>query len=934
MRKKQFWIVAVIMCLLLNLPIAVQAETSSGLGDGLNPGEVTQSKSAKWVDYQNGIAEITFDVIGKGSEKPIDVVMLIDNSTSMLAGNFLAGNNTSFIKTAEAAKKFIENTLNKNADTNIAIVPFSDYLFDQNRKKTVWDYYAVPMDENGRMMTHHILFLEYLKLDKNNRIIETDEKNISIIEDSNKNAEYAGLEKISFDDLKPLSEVKGSLVTPLSNDRSYLINTLNQLVPKGNTNYEKPIEKASSILLDAKDNGRKKYIIMLSDGEPNSYGGTGDSGGIYLDGIQKMNKLKEQFGNQLTVFSIGLNLSDQENETASEKLSALASLGADGRPLYYNIKSANLDEIYSTICGETQMAATNAIISDYINTEYFSYYSDETYKPTVNGVVAAEASFNEKAGKVIWNIGDITEELKTLKFYVKVKNNDGSTSNEGLLDDITNGTSLLNKAGLYETNTSADLIFTDKDGNAIVNGHEMASPVLPVNIGALKTTLFLSDMNGNYLDENGEITSKEHAAVLKTDKKENLVNGMTYDITPEQEIIINGITYMIYSEDTEKVSVNIEANTTKEVSFRYVIKPEHTVIFDANGGTISSDFHSQTVTYPKDRVDALATVQAPEGMNFVNWVDTNGNVFDLDTIVDRDLTVYAKYEWQEFTVTFQDEDGTAYKTETVKYGQSATAPIVNKDGMQFVGWDMDFTNVKKDIVVTAMFTNTEEPVFPIEPENPDVTTDPEQPPLPPIPTTPTVPNDTDNTVTITPIVPVIPTPATSFVQTPTQVVDNTTNIEEIEENETPLDNGQDKEVEDIKENETPLANGKANGNAWALINLLAMLGTIIASIVLVLSRHEKEEDDDEDDEKQAAMDEENEVIEKRRRWTKVLSIIIALVSVIFFILTEDIRLPMILVDRYTIYMLILLLTSVVTLIVGRNWKKQEDDKTQTINQEQ
>lgn len=928
MRKKQFWIVAVIMCLLFNLPIAIHAESSSGLGDGLNPGEVNQSKSAKWVDYQNGIAEISFDVIGKDAEEPIDVVLLLDASTSMLDGAMSHG--ASYETAYRAASNFIENVMERNANSSIAVVPFSNYLFDEQRPKNLFDFYEVPKDAKGNPLSHHILYLSSMELDKQNRI-RLNEANRSKLDSSNAMAKASGKATITFDDIKPLSKEKSSLVTSLTSDKEMLQNVLGNIIPNGNTDYVKPIVKASSILTDAKDNGRKKYIVMMSDGQPNSVPG---KSGQYLDGINEMNALKNTLGSQLSVYTIGTNLRANEEALASEKLTALASIGVEGKPLYFNIKSDALESVYAKIAGETKLAATNAIITDYINTERFAYYTDEAYRPTINGVIADDSLVNEKDGKVTWNIGDITEEVTTLKFYVKVKNTDSTTSQEGLLEDLKNGTSLLNQAGNYPTNGDAYLVYTDAKGNYIDDGHEMESPTLDVVVGAMETTLYVSDMNGNYLDENGAITTKEHAAVLKTDKKENLVDGMTYDIMPEQEIIINGITYIVYFEDTEKVSVNVEANTTKEVSFRYVVKPEHTVTFDANGGTISSDFHTQTVTYPKDRVDALATVQAPEGMNFVNWVDFNGNVFDLDTIVDRDLTVYAKYEWQEFTVTFQDEDGTAYKTETVKYGQSATAPNVSKDGMQFVGWDIDFTNVKQDIIVTAVFTKTEEPVFPIEPEEPATppAPDPELPPLP-TPITPTVPNDTDNTVTITPIVPVMQTPATSYVQTPTQVVDNNTNIEEIEENETPLDNGEDKETletEDIKENETPLANGKANGNAWALINLLAMLGTIIASIVLILSRHEKEDDEDDD---QQAMDEEIEVIEKRRRWTKVLSIVIALVSVIFFILTEDIRLPMILVDRYTIYMLILLLTSIVTLILGRKWKKQEDDETQTVNQE-
>ncbi|WP_058308639.1 InlB B-repeat-containing protein [Gracilibacillus massiliensis] len=69
-----------------------------------------------------------------------------------------------------------------------------------------------------------------------------------------------------------------------------------------------------------------------------------------------------------------------------------------------------------------------------------------------------------------------------------------------------------------------------------------------------------------------------------------------------------------------------------------------------------------------------------------------------------DQTIQAEYEIKTYTVTFEDYDGTEIKTETVEHGESATAPVSPiRTGYTFVDWDLIFDNITANTVVTAAY---------------------------------------------------------------------------------------------------------------------------------------------------------------------------------------------------------------------------------------
>ena len=122
----------------------------------------------------------------------------------------------------------------------------------------------------------------------------------------------------------------------------------------------------------------------------------------------------------------------------------------------------------------------------------------------------------------------------------------------------------------------------------------------------------------------------------------------------------------------------------------------------------------------------------------------------------------------------------------------------------------------------------------------------------------------------------------------------------------------------IEEPEVPLA----RPGAWALINLICSILTCITGLgmgITYLRKHDEAIDEEEEEIRRAYVgdDEEEEEVNKRKA-SKFTGIIPAVGSVILFCLTEDMRLPMRLVDKWTIWMVLILLVNLLLAYLTRN----------------
>ena len=108
----------------------------------------------------------------------------------------------------------------------------------------------------------------------------------------------------------------------------------------------------------------------------------------------------------------------------------------------------------------------------------------------------------------------------------------------------------------------------------------------------------------------------------------------------------------------------------------------------------------------------------------------------------------------------------------------------------------------------------------------------------------------------------------------------------------------------IEPNATPEVAGKGH---WALINLISAIGSVLFGILLLASKHE---DDDE--------------TRKRNRMWKIVAVVDALAAIVVFALTENMKLSMVLVDKWTILMVLLIIVNIVSFAFGKKYHDEEE----------
>ena len=149
--------------------------------------------------------------------------------------------------------------------------------------------------------------------------------------------------------------------------------------------------------------------------------------------------------------------------------------------------------------------------------------------------------------------------------------------------------------------------------------------------------------------------------------------------------------------------------------------------------------------------------------------------------------------------------------------------------------------------------------------------------------------------------------------TPNPIVDPTPDpLPEIEDEPVvePAEEVVEEPVEIIEPEVTPEV---GNSSAWALVNLICVAASAIGTLALIISKSKKEEDEEEENEK------------RRKGGYKILAALATVASIVAFILTEDMTAPMVMVDKWTLLMVVLFIITLGSFFLGRKWHEEENE---------
>lgn len=203
--------------------------------------------------------------------------------------------------------------------------------------------------------------------------------------------------------------------------------------------------------------------------------------------------------------------------------------------------------------------------------------------------------------------------------------------------------------------------------NGIISGGQFTGSV--VNRGTIT--------NGTF---GGEVTNESGRSF-------GVISGGTFNwkVTNKNDI----------SDSPEETPAKISGGT-----FNGEVIGAYTVTFQSKGGSeVASQIRANT---PADQ----PADPTKEGYTFIGWYNGESE-WDFETPVTADLTLTAKWQLNQYTITFDTAGGSEVAPITQDYGTTITAPAnPTKTGYTFAGWDKTIPSTMPagDMTITARWT--------------------------------------------------------------------------------------------------------------------------------------------------------------------------------------------------------------------------------------
>ena len=164
-----------------------------------------------------------------------------------------------------------------------------------------------------------------------------------------------------------------------------------------------------------------------------------------------------------------------------------------------------------------------------------------------------------------------------------------------------------------------------------------------------------------------------------------------------------------YNENEEKVEYPITVTKDITLHSKYEIN-KYTVTYINEGAKYIED---QQINY-KEKAVKPESNPSKIGYTFKYWsLKENGEEYNFNEEVTENITLYAVYNINKYTVTFKNYDGSTLQEETLEYGalpkykgEEPTREKTKEYTYTFKGWDKEITEVTNNQEYIATYTET------------------------------------------------------------------------------------------------------------------------------------------------------------------------------------------------------------------------------------
>lgn len=151
----------------------------------------------------------------------------------------------------------------------------------------------------------------------------------------------------------------------------------------------------------------------------------------------------------------------------------------------------------------------------------------------------------------------------------------------------------------------------------------------------------------------------------------------------------SGLTLIAYNDQAELCRFTLTVAGDQNVDVKKLAVSTYGLTYDANGGTLNGA--SMSVRGDGDAISHFdATVSYDDQHRFLGWYDGLGEdakEVTVETIVTSNMTLYAHWDVDSYTLSFDSQGGSAVDSQTLTIDDTLTElPVPTRDGYEFVGW--------------------------------------------------------------------------------------------------------------------------------------------------------------------------------------------------------------------------------------------------------